>query len=67
MCQYIFANNLCRLCKEKQISVEQLAEAIDKSPRQINRYRNGQCKTISLSTLEKIATVLQVNIAELFL
>ena len=65
MCQYTFANNLCRLCKEQKININQLAEAIDKSPRQVNRYRNGQCKNISLSTMEKIANVLQVNIIEL--
>ena len=67
MYHYIFADNLCRLCKERQISVEELADRIDKSPRQINRYRNGQCENISLQTLAKIATELDVSIADLFL
>ena len=58
MDQYIFADNLCRLCRKKHISVEQLAEAIGKSPRQINRYRNGQCRNISLVTLNLIAEAL---------
>ena len=66
MDQFIFADNLCRLCRQKKISVEQLAEAIEKSPRQINRYRNGQCKNISLATLSKIAAVLDVDLADLF-
>ena len=66
MDQFIFADNLCRLCRQKRISVEKLAEAIEKSPRQINRYRNGQCKNISLATLSKIAAVLDVDLADLF-
>ena len=61
-----FADNLCRLCKERKISVEALAEAIEKSPRQVNRYRNGQCANISLATLSKIACALEVNPASLF-
>lgn len=65
MYQYVFANNLCRLCKERNINITQFAEAIDKSPRQVNRYRNAQCENISLSTMEKIANVLQVHIIEL--
>ena len=66
MDQFIFADNLCRLCRQKKISVEKLAEAIEKSPRQINRYRNGQCKNISLATLSKIAAVFDVDLADLF-
>ena len=65
MDQFIFADNLCRLCRQKEISVEKLAEEIGKSPRQINRYRNGQCKNISLDTLSKIAEVLNVDMAYL--
>ena len=65
MSQYVFADNLCRLCKERNISVNDLADAIGKSPRQINRYRNGQCKNIPLASLEDIARVLQVSVAEL--
>ena len=64
--QYIFAENLCRLCKEKHISIEELADALDKSPRQINRYRNGQCTSISLDTLEKIAFKLDIPVSLLF-
>ena len=66
MYQYLFADNLCRLCKEKHISVNELADAIEKSPRQVNRYRNGQCENLSLSTIAKIAKVLDVSITELF-
>ena len=66
MYQYLFADNLCRLCKEKHISVNELADAIEKSPRQVNRYRNGQCENLSLCTIAKIAKVLDVSIAELF-
>ena len=66
MYQYLFADNVCRLCKEKHISVEELADAIGKSPRQVNRYRNRQCENLSLRTIAKIAEVLNVSIAELF-
>lgn len=65
MYQNIFADNLCRLCKEQHISVNELAEIIDKSPRQVSRYRNRQCENITLSTLSKIADVLHVSLAEL--
>lgn len=67
MYQYKFADNLCRLCKEQHISVEELADKIEKSPRQISRYRNGQCGNLSLATLARIADVLHVNITELLL
>ena len=67
MYQYTFADNLCRICKERQISVNELADAIGKSPRQINRYRNGQCENISLGTLAKIASVLNVSLTQLLL
>ena len=63
---YSFADNLCRLCKERNISAEKLADAIGKSPRQVNRYRNGQCENISLNTISRIADALDVSILELF-
>lgn len=66
MYQYYFADNLCRLCKEKHLSAEELADAIGKSPRQVSRYRNGQCENIPLSTIVKIAEVLNVSVSELF-
>ena len=65
MYQYRFADNLCRLCKEQNISVDELAGKIEKSPRQVNRYRNGQCENLSLETMAKIASVLNVSIIEL--
>ena len=65
MYQYQFANNLCELCAKHHISIDELAERIGKSSRQISRYRNGQCKNITLSTLGKIADVLEVHITEL--
>ena len=65
MYHHNFAENLCRICKEKHISVEMLAEAIGKSPRQINRYRNEQCRDIPLSVVEEIASFLEVSPAEL--
>lgn len=65
MFQYRFAENLCRICKEKHISVNELAEMIGKSPRQVNRYRNGGCTNISCRTLEEIAKALQVDLCDL--
>lgn len=64
MYRYILADNLCKYCKIHQLNVYQLADAIGKSPRQVNRYRNGQCD-ISLNTLERIADVFQVSIIDL--
>ena len=65
MYQYTFANNLCMICNKRQINVDQLAELIGKSSRQVSRYRNGQCPNITLSTLEKIADVLEVPLLDL--
>lgn len=65
MYQYKLANNLCDLCEKQGISVEDLAERIGKSSRQVSRYRNGQCQNITLATLERLADVLEVSIAEL--
>ena len=61
MDHYRIADNICRLSKEQGISVESLAEAIGKSTRQVNRYRNGQCKTIPMDTLNAIAHALQTD------
>ena len=65
MYQYIFANHLCELCDKRQITIDELAEIIGKSSRQVSRYRNGQCQNITLSTLEKIADVLEVPLLDL--
>lgn len=65
MYQYVFARNLCRICQEKHISTEELAEAIGRSPRQVSRYRNGQCENISLRTMENAAAFLGVPLSEL--
>lgn len=65
MYQYIFANNLCRICRDRNISIEAFAEAIDKSPRQVSRYRSGQCENISLKTMESAASFLGVSLSEL--
>ena len=65
MYQFKLADNLCKFCSERKISVNELADAIGKSPRQVNRYRNGQCENISLCTLAKIASVLNISIADL--
>lgn len=65
MDKYLIAENICRLCKEQNMSVESLAEAIGKSVRQVNRYRNGQCETIPSNTLEAIAEALHTNVVTL--
>lgn len=63
--QQFFADNLARLCKEKHISTDELAFRIDKSSRQVSRYRSGSCENISLATMERIAGVLDVSLTEL--
>lgn len=65
MYQYKLANNLCRICDEQNISLDELAERIGKSSRQVSRYRNGESANITLSTLEDIANVLGVHLFEL--
>ena len=65
MNRYTLAEKIVRLCKEQHMSVTAFAEAIGKSPRQVNRYRSGACKNIPIETLSKIATVLDVCISEL--
>ncbi len=61
MDNYRIADNICRLSKEQGISVESLAELIGKSTRQVNRYRNGQCNTIPIKTLNAIANALHTD------
>lgn len=65
MDKHNIADNICRLCREKNVSVEALAESIGKSPRQVNRYRNGQCENIPIETLSAIADTLDTTIADL--
>ena len=62
---FVLANNICKFSKEQNITVERLAEALNKSPRQVNRYRNGQCKNISVVTLTKMANIFNVSVSEL--
>jgi len=66
MLKYIFAERLSSLCKERKVSVEKLAEVIGKSPRTINRYRNGQCENIPFPVLENICLYFHVEPSYLF-
>lgn len=65
MDRFKVADNICRLCQEQNISTEDLAEAIGKSPRQVSRYRSGQCRAISFETLSAIAEALNTHISVL--
>lgn len=58
----IIGANICILCAKRNISAEALAEAIGKSPRQVIRYRNGQCKNISYTVLKQIADALETDL-----
>lgn len=62
---YKIADKICELCKQKHLTVEMLAEKIGKSPRMVNRYRNGQCKNIPFEVLGKICDALDVDVAYL--
>ena len=62
MDRFRIADNICRLCQEQNVSIEALAEAIGKSPRQVSRYRSGQCKMIPFETLSAIAEILNTSI-----
>lgn len=57
--------NLCRLCEEQHITIDALAELIEKSPRQVARYRSGQCKTIPFDVLNDIAHALNTTVSVL--
>ena len=63
MDRFRIADNICRLCQEQNMSIEALAEAIGKSPRQVSRYRSGQCKMIPFETLSAIAETLNTSIS----
>ena len=63
MDRFRIADNICRLCQEQNVSIEALAEAIGKSPRQVSRYRRGQCKMIPFETLSAIAEILNTSIS----
>lgn len=60
MDSFTIADNICRIQKEKGISNEILAELIGKSPRQVNRYRNGS--DMPVSVLLQISDALNVSI-----
>lgn len=64
---YKIADNIAKYQKLRHMSNEKLAEAIQKSPRQISRIRNGQCKNLSVETLEKIALALDVEAQQLLM
>lgn len=53
------------ILKEKGISSKELAESLGKAPQYISNIINGG-KGASLSTLNEIADILNVNMSELF-
>lgn len=65
MNRYTIARNIEALCIEQNISVEVLAEAINKSPRQTSRYRSGACKNIPYDTLVAMANALHTSVTDL--
>ncbi len=65
MNQSTIAENICKLCEEQGWTVEEFAEAIELTDRQVNRYRNCQFKTIPIDLFNKMADVLHVNVLDL--
>ena len=60
MDSYVIAENICRIQKEKGVTNDVLAERIGKSPRQINRYRNGS--DMPVSVLLQISAALETSL-----
>lgn len=56
-----FGNNLWRIREQRNVTHEQLAEAIDKSPRYIYKLESGDAFP-SLDTLISICNALGVNV-----
>ena len=65
MNRYLLGSKLRALSKEQKLSVEQLAELIGKSPRQVARYRSGTCKSIPIDVLEDLACALHTTVSVL--
>ena len=63
--EVIIGNNLERLQRERNLSNKTLAKRVCVSVRQLSRYKNMQCKNITLSKLEELASALDVDIVEL--
>ncbi|MDP9528493.1 helix-turn-helix domain-containing protein [Pseudomonas protegens] len=59
-----FANRLISLRGEKNLTQQQLADAVGITPSQISRYESGQAKP-RRTVLFKLATALGVTVAEL--
>jgi transcriptional regulator with XRE-family HTH domain len=62
--QAIFAANVRRIRKFKELTQEQVAEAADLHPNYISSVERGE-RNISICNIEKIANALRVTMAEL--
>jgi len=62
--QAIFAANVRRIRKFKELTQEQVAEAADLHPNYISSVERGE-RNISICNIEKIAKALSVTMAEL--
>lgn len=62
--QWIFAQNMRRIRKEKGLTQENVAEAAELHPNYISSVERGE-RNISICNIEKIARALGVSMAEL--
>ncbi len=62
--QLIFATNLRRIRKEKQLTQEKVAEAADLHPNYISSVERAE-RNISICNIERIAHALGVSMADL--
>lgn len=61
-----FVSNLGRLMRQKNLTYEELQFQSNVGPDTVARARDGRIATCKLQTLEKLASALDVEVADLF-
>jgi len=59
----VLSQNVRRICKERKISMKELAGKMEVDPAALNRALSGNCR---LDTMQKMATALGVSLKSLF-
>lgn len=61
-----FVSNLGKLMRQKNLTYEELQFQSNVGPDTVARARDGRIATCKLQTLEKLASALDVEVADLF-
>ena len=59
----VLSQNVRRICKERKISMKELAGKMEVDPAALNRALSGNCR---FDTMQKMATALGVSLKSLF-